>query len=211
MPKKTIILSPEQINEICGPNSTYLDNLYSKPFSKKDFANQITTDGDKDFTHRPTTTDDYSHEMVSNWKGISRLMGMGPIELREFSKKEFEEEFMIDEENSNIQNMRFGASDGNNGHSAGATAMTRSRMKRAEDKLKNGNIAEKIKAQRTINKMKENEPKVDQQIKQFENAVENDRNIRQNKVERGERVHKFATKTKTGTAHSQKGIITYQN
>ena len=192
MSNKTLILSQSQLDEICGCQFTYFDNTPQYD-SKQIYVSDLNKNNSN------PTTDDIATDQPNVNRRESRIINGRTNGLMEV--------------NSNIQGKRFGAENGDNGHSAQATAMAKSRLKKAQETLATGSTTtEKQKAQQTINRMKQNAPNLEQQINQFDAAVRNDQTIRDSKVRNGERVIKQHTKESgNGKGHVAKhGIITYQ-
>ena len=137
MAKKKLILSQEQIKRICeGEDFVYLSDLASKPDMGDVYSTEITTDGSiEDAYPMPTTTDDRSHTMTNDWRGNAKLAGMGAITVREMSKKDWAKANIVDEEsehgNARLMNRTFGAGNGQQGKSYGATKMAVSRKNKA--------------------------------------------------------------------------------
>lgn len=157
---KKLILTKEQIEYISeGEEFVYLSDLAAKPDMGNIYSTEVSTDGSIDDGYpSPVTSDDKAHTMTNNWRGNSKLAGMGPIVVREMSKKEWAKKFILKEEsehgNERLKHRKFGA-DGDS-KSYTATKMAISRKKRAEDKLRNGSDEEKIKASNTLKKMHDN-------------------------------------------------------
>lgn len=192
MSKKTLILTQSQLDEICGVKCSYLDDTPQYD------SNEIYV-SDVNVTDNNPTGDDIAHEQPNVNSRATRVINGRANSLMEI--------------NSNIQGKMFGAENGDAGHTAQATAMAKSRLKKAKEKLATSqDVSEKQKALQTINRMKENAPNLEAQINQFDAAVKNDKTIRQNKVKNGMRVISQHTKTSgNGKGHtSNNGIITYE-
>jgi hypothetical protein len=157
---KKLILTKEQIEYISeGEEFVYLSDLAAKPDMGNIYSTEVSTDGSIDDGYpSPVTSDDKAHTMTNNWRGNSKLAGMGPIVVREMSKKEWAKKFILKEEsehgNERLKHRKFGA-DGDS-KSYTATKMAISRKKKAENKLRNGSDEEKIKASKTLKKMHNN-------------------------------------------------------
>ena len=107
---KKIILTQSQIDEICGNNYAYLNDLAMKPDIGNIYGNEITTDGDiEDGYPTPTTTDDKARTMVNNTNSFFRTRGLGSTILREMSKSEWEKMMMEEKEHGNklLNNRKF--------------------------------------------------------------------------------------------------------
>lgn len=152
--KRTVIFSEKQIAEVCcNGNPTYLDNLYSSEDEAPNFANQISADG---AGGDPTIGDDVSDDVYSPLQyGIART-----AVLREMSKKEFEEMLMQEEKehgNQFLKNRNFGAGNGEDGKSYGATKTAISRYNAAKRTMQTGATQDiKQQAMNTVNNMKKN-------------------------------------------------------
>ena len=191
MSKKTLILSQSQLDEICGGKFSYLDNTPQYD-SKQIYVSDLNKNNDN------PTGDDISRDQSNmNWRAERIVTGRmnGLMEI-----------------NSNIQGKVFGAENGDTGHTAQATAMSKSRYNKAKETLMTGATqADKEKAKQTIARMEKNAPNLEQQINQFDAAVRNDRTIRNNKVANGERViAPHSKESGNGKGHTPKnGTITY--
>lgn len=191
MSKKTLILTKNQLDEICGGSFAYLDNTPQYD-SKRIYASDVNLNNDN-----PTGDDVATDQSNMNWRAGRVMTGKigGLMEI-----------------NSNIQGKVFGAENGDTGHTAQATAMSKSRYNKAKETVLTGATQEdKEKAMQTIKRMKQNSPNIEQQINQFDAAVRNDKTIRNNKVANGERVIASHTKENgNGKGHTPKnGTITY--
>jgi hypothetical protein len=167
MGKKTIILSQKQINEICGDNYTYFDNMASAPDKEIDFANNITVGGNISNGYVfPYKTDDISKEMTKrNW-GYNMYNKRGATSLNEyteFTKKELHEKHVKEgfdplkkKEHGNkaLNNRKFGK----RGYSA--AKQSNYRLKKAENEYKYAiNTKDNegaLRALRTLGQMKKN-------------------------------------------------------
>ena len=154
---KKIILTQSQIDEICGNNYAYLNDLAMKPDIGNIYGNEITTDGSiEDGYPTPTTTDDKARTMVNNTNSFFRTRGLGSTILREMSKSEWEKVMMEEREHGNklLNNRKF------NKKSYGAAKMADKRKREAEEKLilanNNGDKKSANQALNTINSMRQN-------------------------------------------------------
>lgn len=215
MKKKTLILSQKQLDEICGGDSSYLDNLSLKPDMGNIYANEITVDGSvEDGYAEPSTTDDLSHTMCNNWRGFTKLYGMGPVSLKEMTKKEWARQHLNEESehgNARLVNKKFGAQDGEPGKSYDATKMAISRKKQAEKKMLNGATPEeRNKAAKTLSRMRNNWNGIDAAESQYNAAKIGDKVMQDSRPE-GTKISSAPKQSGNGKAHSPKsGIITYQ-
>lgn len=189
MSKKTLILTKEQIDEICGGNYSYLDGMATKPDMASVFSTETSCDGGVDDGYAdPTATDDISHDMTNDWRGNAKLHGLGPITIREWKEKYLKKVGTVDEEkehgNARLQNVQFGATEGEKGKSYDATKMALSRKRDAEDKMRNGSSpAEKMAGAKTLARMKNNWSGLDNAETQYNAAKAVDKSIQQGKPE----------------------------
>ena len=179
MAKRTLILSQAQLDEICGGDSAYLDKLDSTPDMAPDFAGKITSDGGMDDGYaNATTTDDIASDMVNHWLGLTRQHGLGPITVREWREIYLEEK---EHGNARLNNVQFGAGNGEPGKSYDATKMALSRKRSAERTMVTGGTPEiKQKAANTVARMKNNWNGIDSAEKQYNSAKANDKTARAN-------------------------------
>lgn len=187
MSKRTIIITQKQLDEIVGSNnSPYLDGG-----SVPNHSNLISPEGDNDETSLDT---DLFAKTLSNQH---RLYGVSAIR----------------EGNKDLDGKIIGTTNNNPGKSVDAAKKTASRVNQAMETMQTGATQEiKDKAARTLNTMQQNNNgDLDVLLNQYETAKANSKNIRNNKVDNGQRVLSYAPKTGVGTAHSQKNVnITYK-
>lgn len=185
MTVKKLILTKEQIEYISeGEEFVYLSDLASKPDMGNVYSTEVSTDGSIDDGYpTPITSDDKAHTMTNNWRGNSKLAGMGPIVVREMSKKDWSTNFLVKEElehgNERLKHRKFGANGDSKSYTA--TKMAISRKKRAEDKLRNGSDEEKIKASNTLKKMHDNWDGLDAADTQYSAAKYSDEVLNKSK------------------------------
>jgi hypothetical protein len=185
MAVKKLILTKEQIEYISeGEEFVYLSDLASKPDMGNIYSTEVSTDGSIDDGYpTPITSDDKAHTMTNNWRGNSKLAGMGPIVVREMSKKDWSTNFLFKEElehgNERLKHRKFGANGDSKSYTA--TKMAISRKKRAEDKLRNGSDEEKIKASNTLKKMHDNWDGLDAADTQYSAAKYSDEVLNKSK------------------------------
>ena len=207
MPKR-LILTQEQLERLCeGDDFLYLDGLTNKPDMGDIYSTEVTTDGSmEDKLPTPTTTDDHSHTMTNDWRGTAKLAGMGPIVVHEMTKAEWEKKILMNEElehgNARLKNRKFGAQNGMPGKSYTATKMAISRKKAAEKKLANGTDAEKAKAAKTLQRMKQNWGGIDAAEQQYNGAKISDGLMQQTMT--GPKIASAPKTTGNGQAHSPK-------
>lgn len=179
MARKKIILTQRQLDEICGDNSTYLDGLALTPDLSNNYSNEITTNGDiEDAYPEPITTDDLASDMTNNTRGYWGLRGMGSVStIREVTKKDWEKEFVVAEDNLRLKNRVFGATNDEEGKSYDATKKNISRYNIAAQKAKSGTPEEKQKALKTMQKMQKNWGGLNIARNQYETAKAVDKQI----------------------------------
>lgn len=150
---KKIILTQNQIDEICGNNYAYLNDLALKPDIGNIYGNEITTDGALENGYpTPTTTDEKARTMVNNTNSLLRTRGLGSTTIREMSKKDWEKTIIEDVEHGNklLNNRKF------NDKSYSAAKMANSRKKKAENVLiQSKNNGDKIGAQKAANTLRD--------------------------------------------------------
>lgn len=180
MKKKRLILSQEQLDEICGGDSSYLDGLSKTPDMGSIFSTEVSADGGiEDGYADPTTTDDIASDMTNDWRGNAKLHGMGPITVREWKEIYLEEK---EHGNARLKNLQFGAQNGAPGKSYGATKTALCRKNAAEETMRTGATPEiKQKAANTVANMKNNWSGIDNAETQYNAAKANDATIRGNR------------------------------
>ena len=184
MAKKTLILSQEQLTEICGGDFSYLDGLSVKPDMGDVFTTEISSDGAIDGGYaNPTTTDDVADDMTNDWRGNAKLHGMGPITVREetMTLSEWKKKYVSEEQehgNARLKNLNFGAKNGEAGKSYGATKTALCRKNAAEKTMQTGATPEiKAKAAETVARMKSNWNGIDNAETQYKAAKANDKSV----------------------------------
>lgn len=210
MSKKTVILTDKQLDEIANGVSSYLDALGTKPDMPNNFSNEISADGsagDGETYADKETSDDFGkrHYPEYRWAIGPRTFGKGPSNIHEMSKKEWEEKYILHEENSRLANRTF------NGKSYEAAKKEGQRIRNAAKKMRNGSSEqEKEQGQRTLSRMMqycgEDFGKSSNLLSNAQNA---DKIIQASKPE-GTKI-KSAPKTGVGTTHDKNiknGIIT---
>ena len=208
MAKKKLILSQEQIKRICeGEDFVYLSDLASKPDMGDVYSTEITTDGSiEDAYPMPTTTDDRSHTMTNDWRGNAKLAGMGAITVREMSKKDWAKANIVDEEsehgNARLMNRTFGAGNGQQGKSYGATKMAVSRKNKAEEKLNSTDPQVRQQGANTLKKMHQNNPNLELTASQYEGAKLGDKI-----TQKGKPITSAPKQSGNGKAHTPKNGV----
>ena len=211
MGKKTLILSQQQLDEIFEGDSAYLDNI---GMPAPDYANKITTDGGP-IQHgelpKQTDTDDFGSERVNNWRGNAKLAGVGPVVVREMSVKEWKEKYLgesrTNEEkehgNARLKVKNFGEK------SYSAIKSAASRYSDAVEKSRSKDPQISAKGRATMEKMRANNPDIEANIGQYENAKFVDSGILDSKPE-GQKIASSPKQSGNGKAHSPKnGVISY--
>ena len=158
MSKKTLILSKKQLDEICGGDSSYLDGLTDSPdMSGHEFAKEVSSDGNVDYGYaNATKTDDVADDMTNGWGDLKNygIDRRGPITVREWKEIYLEEK---EHGNARLKNMEFGAQNGQEGKSYGATKTALSRLNTAQETMKTGATQDvKDKAAQTVQRMENN-------------------------------------------------------
>ena len=178
MSKKTLILSQQQLDEICDGDSSYLHGLTSNPDMAPNFAAETTSDGGMDKGYADaTTTDDYASDMTNDWRGNAKLHGMGPITVREWKEIYLNEE--QEHGNARLKNVKFGAQNGQQGKSYGATKTALSRLGAAQETMKTGATQEiKDKAAQTAATMQKNWSGIGAAANQYKAAKGGDKAVR---------------------------------
>lgn len=219
MKKKTLILTQKQLDEICGGNSAYLDNLLSEPDGDNFFASEVNADGN--------VTDGFADNMTSDrfaaddtrevWPMGTKAYGKNgnyiPHNLTEMSKEEWEKKNLKKEEhehgNKRLAYQQFGPNGDNKSYDA--TKMAASRYSKAAKEVKTGTtMSDRQKAANTIARMKNNWNGIDSALGQYNNAKSADKILQAAKAP-GTKIES-KPKTGKGTAHSPKnGIITPLN
>jgi hypothetical protein len=211
MSKKKLILTREQLERLSeGEEFTYLSDLASTPDMGNIYATEITTDGSIDDAYpEPTTTDDKADTMTCDWRGNAKLAGMGAIQMRECTKREWTQKNIYNEEkehaNARLMNRTFGAGNGQQGKSYDATKMAVSRKNKAEEKLNSTDPQLRQQGANTLKKMRQNNPNLDLTASQYEGAKVSDKIMQKNKPE-GTKI-KSAPKPGNGKAHSPKNGV----
>lgn len=209
MSKKTLILSKKQLDEICGGDSSYLDGLTMNPDKGNVFAGEVSADGgvEKGYADA-TTTDDVAKDLTNSWRGNAKLHGMGPITVREnvMTVKEWKSRYLGEEHehgNERLKNVQFGAKDGEEGKSYGATKTALCRKRAAEETMLTGATQGiKQKAANTVATMKDNWDGIDNAETQYNAAKSNDKMIVANKPD--------GTKRKRNVMNNAGGVFLNQ-
>lgn len=212
MAKKKLILTKEQIEHLSeGEEFSYLSDLASKPDMGNIYSTEITTDGGIDDAYpEPTTTDDKANTMTCDWRGNAKLAGMGAIQMRECTKREWTQKNIYNEEsehaNARLMNRTFGAGNGQQGKSYDATKMVVSRKNKAEEKLNSTDPQLRQQGANTLKKMRQNNPNLDLTASQYEGAKVSDKITQKNKPE-GTKIKSAPKQTGNGKAHSPKNGV----
>lgn len=210
MSKKTIILTEKQLDEICGGNFSYLDDLGKKADMGDVYADETSSEGAvSDGYSDNITTDDFASMQTNDWPRGSRsygLNGNAVSYIREMSKKDWEQKNIFNEEhehgNKELNNRKFG--DSNKQYSYGALKQKEYRERKAAKKAINGSTPEeKAKGLESLSKIQNNDAKSYQTAKKQFEPAKRALQLRPKKI-------KSAPKqTGNGKGHSNKnGLIT---
>ena len=210
MNKKTIILTEKQLDEIANGCSNYLDALGTTPDMPEDFAIETSAQGsagEGESYAEPEQTDDFRKMQTRNsWPMGMRTFGKNAVNIREMSKKDWEERYILNEEKENgqhLSNTKFGNTDAQYSDKAMKQWQYRKR-KAAKQALTGSTPEEKIKGIQSLNRIQNNggeSRKVAE--KQFDSAKASAKVLPKH--------IKSAPKTGVGTSHDKKfqnGIIT---
>lgn len=116
--------------------------------------------------------------MTNNTRGYWGLRGMGSVStIREVTKKDWEKEFVVAEDNLRLKNRVFGTTNDEEGKSYDATKKNISRYNIAAQKAKSGTPEEKQKALKTMQKMQKNWGGLNIARNQYETAKAVDKQI----------------------------------
>lgn len=180
MGKKTLILSQQQLDEICGGDSSYFDGLTTNPDKGDIYAKEVSCDGGLDQGYADaTTTDDIAHDLTNNWRGNAKLHGMGPITVREWREKYLKEE--SEHGNQRLNNVKFGAQNGSEGKSYNNTTTSLCRFRQAQKNAQSQNPVIRQKGQQRVQSMKQNWPGIESAQNQFKAATASDKSAQSNK------------------------------
>jgi len=199
--RKTLIITEKQLDEICGGNGAYLDNLAIKPDVGGDFANKVTTGGEnKEGYSKPLTGDDFVKDVgaANNWRLYTRsTLNRGPMAgtmspaVCEMTKREWEEKILEAHGNKRLNDRTF------DGQSYGAATVAKCRMNKAIKKTASLDPETRKEGLRTLSKMKTNG------VKNLEAAQGLDKIIQDNKPE-GEKITSAPKTYGNNGAHSKK-------
>jgi hypothetical protein len=212
MAKKKIILTKEQVSRLSeGEEFAYLSDLASKPDMGDIYSTEITTSGSIDDAYpEPTTTDDKANSMTCDWRGNAKLAGMGAVQMRESTKKEWLKKNFFNEEsehgNRRLMNKKFGAGNGIEGRNYDSTKMAVSRKNNAEEKLNSTNHQIRQQGANTLKKMYQNNPNLDLLDTQYNAAKVGDK-ISQNNKPEGTKITSAPKEAGNGKAHTPKGGV----
>jgi len=210
MSKKTIILTDKQLDEIANGVSSYLDTLGTTPDMPEDFANQTSlgSNGYGEAYTDPETSDDFGkrHYPEYRWALGPRTFGKGPSNIHEMSKKDWENKYILNEEEKNgqhLSNINFGNSDKQ--YSDDAMTQYQYRKRKAARQALNGSTPEeKMKGLQSLQRINNNNGKSREVAEKQFNAAKASARVLPKKI-------KSAPKTGIGTTHDKKlknGIIT---
>ena len=200
--KKTLIITERQLSEICGPNFNYFDGLALNPDLPGDkFSDEITADGKVEQGYpEPTRTDTYAADMTNDWRGNAKLHGMGPITVREMTKKDFEKAILEAHGNKRLNNRTFGE----NNRSYNAIGVAKNKFKKASQMAQSQDPKTREKGLKTLRNMDTTG------IRERDAAMNFDKILQDMKPE-GEKIVSGPKESGNGKAHSVKtpdgGII----
>ena len=215
MAKKTLILTNEQIDEICGEDFgfTYLNStLTNGDSSGYEYVTNISAEGngpDDEYTE-PITTKDFADMQSKDWPRDSRA-GRSAVwrYVGECSKKEFEDGVLNEEKahgNKRLNNRKFG--DSNVQYGTQALTQKAYRERQATERLVNAKTDdERQKAAKSLEKMANNggeSYRLAQQ--QFNSAKKLDKQIQQSKPE-GTKINVTNREHGNGKGHSNNNIF----
>lgn len=204
MAKRTIIINEQQLNEIIGGNSEYLDNADNDYREYLDNEVMATSKTDTGNDGDPITTDNISKKMSrsNDSFGFTRQIVPGGY-TTECTVKEWRNKHNLNEDNQDLVNRNFKSNGENISYNNMTTKISRL------NKIKNsmGNAFHGTPQEAELNSME----------KSYDNAKNISKRNRENKKNLGMNVIKSAPKQSgNGKAHVGKnknngGIITYKN
>ena len=214
MKRKTIILTKEQLNEICGEDFgfSYFDSSITEPDSSGyEYSTHSSAEGDgvDGEYSEPMTTDDFADMQSKDWPRDSRA-GRSCVwrYVGECTKREFEEKAMMSEEkahgNKRLNNRKFG----NGKYSYGAMTQKDYRINKKTAEYRNAQTPEeKEKALVSLSKMVNNGGKNYKNAKkQFDSAKNLDTMIQSSKPA-GTKIESGTREQGNGKGHSNNNIF----
>ena len=210
MAKKKLILTQKQLDEIRDGIGTYLDTMGIKSDMPDDFGSEISAEGSTfDGYADNMTTDDFAKMQSKDWPRDSRSFGRSgnaPANIREMSKKEWEQRYVLSEEEQNgwksIENLKLGNS--SEQHSPNAVKQRQYRERVAAKKAKSNNPQIAQSGAKSLESMSTNS-----HSESYDDAKHQLNNIKAGNNLRPKTLKSAPKQTGNGKAHSQKnGIIT---
>lgn len=238
MSGKKLILTQEQLDEICGGNAAYLDNMYGG--FKNIGNNEVTADGflDGDFAD-PMTTDKHAEIHTDRGRQFSGIGTRGrekvsymayegkendaPV-IYEVSKKEKWAKKNLNEEykDPTMTNAKFTTGNvDNNGNqmkrSLGSMKTLKTRYRAAQANAQSTDPEKRKRGLSTLKTMDKNDPNLKYELGQYSNLQASAKNIRKMDKETFGKpeIDRSGSSNGNGKAHSKKddefsdGFITY--
>jgi len=180
MAKKRIILNKEQLDEVCGWDSTYLDSMSTNPDLGAVGSSETSADGFLDHGYADNMTSDEYADAMYNASMYGRLRGLAPMMYR-VPDEVFEER---EHGNERLAGRTFGAGNGDKGKSYDATKMAISRKRAAEKRMQTGATQDiRDKAAKTLDRMRSNWGNIDDAETQYDTAKNLDKAVMADKPE----------------------------
>jgi hypothetical protein len=218
MSKKKIILTQKQLDEMVDGNVDYLSDK-NDDFTF-DGTNAVYTGSKMDDTDaEPLTTDKFAKQLslqYGPWTPDGRGGSKGCIDRTNHmitcSKKEWAKKNLVNEINSDLANRKYGK----DGKSHNTMSVEKARFHSAQTKSKDTDPTVRQQGLTTMQNMLKNNPELQQDVAQYNNAMAVDKNLKNSAKDRGEEnvfQKKGGTKNSgNGKAHTTKSgaIITYE-
>lgn len=211
MAKKKLILTQKQLDEIRDGIGTYLDTMGIKSDMPDNFGNEVSAEGSTfdGYATAKTTTDTFGKMQTSHNGWPTGMRGCGknaPTNIREMSKKEWEQIYVLNEEDQNgwkpIENLKLG--DSSEQHSPNAVKQRQYRERVAAKKAKSTNPQVAQSGIKSFEAMSTNS-----HSKSYNVAKHQLNNIKAGNNLKPRTLKSAPKQTGNGKAHSQKnGIIT---
>lgn len=210
MAKKKLILTQKQLDEIRDGIGTYLDTMGIKSDMPDNFGSEVSAEGSTfDGYSDNMTTDDFAKMQSKDWPRDSRSFGRSgnaPANIREMSKKEWEERYVLNENEQNgwksIENLQLGNS--SEQHSPNAVKQRQYRERVAAKKAKSSNPQVAQSGAKSLAAMSTNS-----HSKSYEDGKHQLNNIKAGNNLKPKTIKSAPKQTGNGKAHSPKnGLIT---
>lgn len=213
MKKKTLILTQEQINEICGGAYGYLDSLDTglSPNNETSAEGSLTNDSDKQIYPKNIKTDDISGEMTPELQRLSISHGKGNSKIYEMSKKDWEKKRLNEAKlmhgNKRLKNRKFG--DSNNQYTESELNQQNYRYRQALKDSRSADPETQQKGAKSLQTMANNRAKDGKAtaMNQYSAAKKSDKIIQGGKPE-GTKIKSAPKQTGNGKGHTKNGVIT---